>query len=79
VSLYWVLKLAVTAVAALRTREQVPVPEHAPPQPVKCACTADPSVAVSTTVLPNVNVAVHEALQLMPAGLLVTVPPAGPE
>jgi len=51
----------------------VPVPLHPPPlQPAK----TDPAegVAVSVTELPVGNGALHVVPQLMPAGLLATVP-----
>ena len=47
-------------------------PEHAPDQPVKVALP--PGVAARVTVLPLVNVAVQVGPQLIPEGLLVTVP-----
>jgi hypothetical protein len=68
-----VLNVAVTASAALIVTEHVPVPVHpAPLQPVN----VDPAVAaaVSTTTCPLVKLAEHVAPQLIPAGLLVTVP-----
>jgi hypothetical protein len=51
---------------------QVPVPVQAPDQPVK----SDPvsGVAVRVTAVPSRNDAVQLAPQLIPAGLLVTVP-----
>jgi len=49
-----------------------PVPEQAPPQPAKVVpATAD---AVSETLVPGTNLASQEDVQLIPAGLLVTVP-----
>jgi hypothetical protein len=49
------------------------VPVHPPPdQPAKV--DPDDAVAVRVTVLPLVNLAEHVAPQLIPAGLLVTVP-----
>jgi len=58
---------------------QVPVPEQPPPlQPLKVEPAA--GVAVSVTTVPLAKPAEQVALQLIPAGLLVTVPvpvPAG--
>lgn len=51
---------------------QVPVPVHAPDQPVKSELAS--GLAVSVTDVPLVNVALHVDPQLMPAGTLVTVP-----
>ena len=51
----------------------VPVPSHGPaPHPVK----VDPSegVAVNTTVVPLAKLTEHVAPQLIPAGVLLTVP-----
>ena len=66
------MKLAVTDLAAFIVTVQVPVPEQAPPQPVK----AEPmdSVAVSVTDVLLVKAAEQIEPQLMPAGMLVTVP-----
>ena len=73
------MKVAVTAVAALRVTVQVPVPEQPPPvQPVKREPAA--GVAVSVTAVPLVKLAEQVAPQVIPAGALVTVPlpvPAG--
>jgi hypothetical protein len=49
-----------------------PVPLHAPLQPAKYDPFA--GAAVSLTWVPDANEAVHVGLQLIPAGLLVTVP-----
>jgi hypothetical protein len=67
------LNVAVTAVAAVTVTTQVPVPEHPPPvQPVN----VEPSAgnAVSVTAVPLAKFAVHVVGQLIPAGLLLTVP-----
>jgi phage tail protein X len=69
------LNFAVTALAALTVKLQVPVPEHAPPHPPNIELT--PGEAVSVTCVPWSKLAEHVVGQLMPAGLLVTVP--GPE
>ena len=71
------LKAAVTDRFALMTTTQVEVPLHPLPlHPPKL----DPAVgaAVNVTVVPLVNVAIHVAPQLIPAGLLVTVPSPAP-
>lgn len=64
--------MAVTVVLALRTTVQLPVPEHAPDQPLNVALAA--GTAVKTTVVPAVNEPTQVLPQLTPAGLLVTVP-----
>jgi hypothetical protein len=69
-------KLAVTAAAALMVTVHVPVPVHAPLQPVKVAPAA--GVAVSVTAVPLLKAAEHVVPQLMPAGALVTVPDPAP-
>ena len=68
-----VLKVAVTPSAALMVTEHVPVPVQ--PAPLHPA-NVDPlaAAAVSTTTCPLVKLAEHVAPQLIPAGLLVTVP-----
>jgi hypothetical protein len=62
----------VTDVAALIVTVHVPVPVHAPPQPVKVAPAE--GVAVSVTAVPLLKAAEQVVPQLMPAGALVTVP-----
>src|SRR5437667_5568961 len=73
------VKVAVTVVAAESVTVQAPVPEQPPPlQPVKVEPAA--GTAVSVTAVPFVKLAAQVAPQLIPAGLLVTVPvpvPAG--
>src|SRR5207244_3279543 len=67
------VKGAVTVVAAERVTVQVPLPEQPPPvQPVKVEPAA--GVAVNVTAVPLVKLAEHVAPQVIPAGLLVTVP-----
>ena len=67
------MKVAVTVVAAESVTVQVPAPEHPPPlQPLKVEPAA--GTAVSVTAVPLVKLAAQVAPQVMPAGLLVTVP-----
>ena len=65
-------KVAVTFCAALMLTTQLPVPVHAPLQPVKLLPAAD--VAVRVTLAPVVKDALQLVPQLMPAGVLVIVP-----
>jgi hypothetical protein len=51
---------------------QVPVPLQAPDQPAKNAPFA--GVATNFTLVPEAKEAVHVGEQLMPVGVLVTVP-----
>src|SRR5258705_52832 len=53
-----------------------PVPLQSPPQPVKAEDAF--GVAVRVTAVPLTKLAAHVAPQLMPAGLLVTVPEPAP-
>jgi hypothetical protein len=66
------VKVAVAVVAAPSVAEQVPVPVHAPLQPVKVEPVA--GVAVSVTVAPPVKLALQVLPQVMPVGFEVTVP-----
>jgi hypothetical protein len=66
------LNVAVTAVAALTVTAQLPVPEQAPPQPMKVEPAA--GVAVSVNAVPGVTVSVQSTPQLIPDGVLPTVP-----
>ena len=50
----------------------MPVPVHAPDQPVKSELAS--GFAVSVTDVPLANFALHAKPQLIPFGLLVTVP-----
>ena len=70
------LKVAVTDWAAVIVTVHVPVPLHAPLQPVK----VEPVVgaAVSVTEAPLVKEAEQVLPQLMPDGLLLTVPLLAP-
>lgn len=55
---------------------QVSVPEQAPDQPLKVELAF--GFAVSVTEVPLANCALQAEPQLIPAGLLVTVPPPDP-
>src|SRR5437879_502618 len=71
------VKIAVTACAALIVTVQVPVPEQLPPlQPEKVEPAA--GAAVKVTELPLAYVTAQVAPQAMPAGALVTVPLPAP-
>src|SRR5216117_4037851 len=71
------VKVAVTMVAALRVTVQAPGPEQPPPlQPPKVEPAA--GAAVSVTAVPFVKLAAQVGPQVMPAGLLVTVPAPAP-
>ncbi|HSB78889.1 MAG TPA: hypothetical protein VLM91_08885 [Candidatus Methylomirabilis sp.] len=61
-----------TLLAASTVTEHVPVPVHAPLQPVKVEVLA--GVAVRVTLVPEVKLALQVLPQLIPAGLLVSVP-----
>lgn len=65
-------KSAYTDCGSFKMIVQAPVPEHAPDQPLK----VDPlgATAVSVTDVPLFKVAEHCVGQLIPTGLLVTVP-----
>jgi len=65
-------KAAPTVVAAVTVMLHVPVPEQAPDQPPKVS--PFPGEADSATLVPLLNVAEHVAPQVMPAGVLLTVP-----
>ena len=67
------VNIAVTLSAVFIVTVHVPVPLHpAPPQPAKVEPLA--GAAVSTTCEPLAKLALHAAPQLIPEGLLVTVP-----
>jgi hypothetical protein len=68
---YMTLKLALTDLAAFIVTLQVPVPEQAPPQPVKLPVLA---LAVSVTTVPLLKLEEQVEPQLIPAGALVTLP-----
>ena len=61
-----------TEVSAERVTAQVAVPLQAPDQPANVELA--PGVAVSVIAVPLAKLAVHVVPQLIPAGLLVTVP-----
>ena len=68
--------VAVTVVAVVIVTTHVPVPEQPPPdQP---ANEPPDGVAVNVTIVPLLYGSVQSAPQLMPAGLLVTVPVPAP-
>jgi hypothetical protein len=72
------LKVAVTACAALMVTLQVPVPEQAPLHPANVEPV--PATSVKVTTVPLLKLALQVLGQLMPLGLLLTVPlpvPAG--
>src|SRR2546425_3051478 len=70
------VKVAVTVVAAESVTVQAPVPEQPPLQPVKIEPAA--GAAVSVTAVPLAKLAAQGAPQVMPAGLVVTVPAPAP-
>src|SRR5207253_1418283 len=71
------VKVAVTAVAAETVTTHVPAPLHPPPlQPVKAEPAA--GLAVRVTAVPLAKLAEQIAPQLIPAGLLATVPAPAP-
>jgi len=70
------LKVAVTDLAVVIETVQVPIPEQAPDQPAKV--WPEVGVAVSVTDVPKVNDVEQVEPQLIPDGLLVTVPVPDP-
>jgi hypothetical protein len=66
------VNLAFTDLAALIVTEHAPVPVQAPLHPAKV--DPAPAVAVSVTTVPLAKFALHVPGQLIPGGLLVTVP-----
>ena len=64
--------VGVTAVLTSRVTRQVPTPVHTPDHPAKVL--PDPGVAANTTAVPLGKLAVQVCGQLIPAGVLVTVP-----
>lgn len=69
-------KVAVTDWLEVMLKLQVPVPLQDPLQPSKIDPAA--GTALSVTCVPLSNIALQELPQLIPAGLLVTVPPPLP-
>ena len=67
---YW--KVAPTFLAAVMVTMQLPVPEQAPLHPLNRFLAA--GVAVSVTVVPALKPNWHVDPQLMPRGLLLTLP-----
>src|SRR5882724_11840233 len=70
------VNVAVMVVAPNTVTVHDPVPLQSPPQPVKAEDAF--GVAVRVTAVPLTKLAAHVAPQLMPAGLLVTVPEPAP-
>ena len=68
----FVVKVAVTDCAAFMVTTQLPLPLQAPVHPVKDEPVV--GVAVNVTCVPLLKLALHVVPQLIPAGLLVTVP-----
>ena len=66
------MNVAVIKVLVVIFNVHVGVPVHAPDHPANTEPV--PGVAVSVTGVPLANVALHAVPQLMPDGLLVTVP-----
>ena len=66
------VKVAVTLVLALRVTTHAPVPVQAPDQPVKVEPVL--AAAVNVTGVPLAKLALQVVPQLIPAGLLLTVP-----
>jgi hypothetical protein len=71
------LKVADTVVFAFIVTLQAPAPLHPPAHAPNVEVAA--GVSVSVTTVPAANVPWHVVPQLMPAGLLVMVPPPVPE
>jgi len=77
VTLFWT-KVAVTLTAALIVTTQDAVPPHSPPdQPANVELA--PAAAVRVICVPISKLELHVGPQLMPEGLLVTVPEPLPE
>lgn len=70
------VNVAVTEALLVRVTLQVPVPVQAPDQPANVEVVFE--AAVSVTMVPLVKLALHVVPQLIPAGLLVIVPPPVP-
>jgi len=72
-----ILKVAVAEAFAVRVTLQEPVPLHAPDHPAKVE--DELGDALSVTAVPLAKVASQVEPQLIPAGLLVMVPPPAPD
>ena len=68
--------VAVTFLEAFIVTTQLPVPVHAPPQPVKIEVAF--GVATSVTDVSPMNVVAHVAPQSSPKGMELTVPNPAP-
>jgi hypothetical protein len=71
------LNEALTEVLPVSVIVHDPVPLHAPDQPANAEFV--PAVAASVTFVPELKFALQEVPQLIPAGVLVTVPEPFPE
>ncbi|GAC1433394.1 MAG: hypothetical protein NVS1B11_37050 [Terriglobales bacterium] len=69
--------MTLDALELLSVTLQAPVPEQAPPQPPNEFFAA--GVAVSATCVPLAKLALHVPGQLIPEGLLITVPEPTPD
>jgi hypothetical protein len=67
-----VLNVALTVLLALNVTVHAPIPLHAPDQPTKAEPAA--AVGVRVTTVPVLKTALQVDPQLMPLGLLATVP-----
>jgi hypothetical protein len=76
---FWIaLKFAVTCWFALSITLQVELSPLQPPPVHPAKVEFAPGASVRVTWVPLVKLALHEGAQLMPEGLLVTVPPPVP-
>jgi hypothetical protein len=74
----FIAKFAVTTVSDSKVTTQLPVPEHPPPdQPVKVEFVS--ALALSVSFVPGLYPSVQSVPQLIPFGLLVTVPVPAPD
>ena len=71
------MNVAATDELAVRFTVHVPVPLQAPDHPANVELAS--AAAVNVTCVPLAKLALHVVPQLMPAGLLVTVPVPVPE
>ncbi len=70
------MNVAVTEVSLVNVTLQAPTPVQAPDQPANLEFAF--GAAVRVTMVPLVKLALHVVPQLIPAGLLVIVPPPVP-